>query len=92
MDTTIRKYNKVTSFEEKRNQRVANGMRLGAKEKVTKLTMKMGKLLAMANLTHDPVHFLKRLILLQNHILFVFIVLCILHLVATKINFILKIE
>jgi len=44
----------VTPFEEKSNEGVANAMRVGAREKVTKLIAKMGKLLAVANPVHGP--------------------------------------
>ncbi len=51
-DATVRKFNEVTPFEEKSDQGVANAMRVGAREKASKLIVKMGKLLAMAN----PIH------------------------------------
>jgi hypothetical protein len=39
---------------------IANAMRLGAKEKATKLCMKMIKLLRVANPSHGPKIFWKR--------------------------------
>jgi len=48
-DATIQKYNEVTSFEDKSDVGVANAMRAGTKEKALKLTIKMDKLLAVAN-------------------------------------------
>jgi len=54
VDAFVRIYNEVTPFEEKSTEGVANAIRLGAKEKALKLISKMGKLLAMANLTHGP--------------------------------------
>jgi len=51
-DAAVRKYNEATSFEDKSDDSIANVMRAGAKEKATKLTVKMGKLLAVANPTN----------------------------------------
>jgi len=53
-DDTTRKYTKITPFEEKSNEGVANAMRVGAREKVAKLIAKMEKLLAVANPIHGP--------------------------------------
>jgi len=44
----------VIPFEEKSNEGVANAMRVGAREKIAKLIVKIGKLLAVANPAHGP--------------------------------------
>jgi len=54
VDDAAHKYIEITSFEEKSNEGVANAMRVGAREKVTKLIAKMEKLLAVANPVHGP--------------------------------------
>lgn len=54
--------NNVTPFEEKSNQRVANAMEFGAKERATKLISKIGKLLVVANPAHGP-EFLQEIII-----------------------------
>lgn len=51
-DAAVRKFNEVTPFEEKSDQGVANAMRVGAREKASKLIVKTGKLLVVANPTH----------------------------------------
>jgi hypothetical protein len=51
-DVAVRFYTEVTPFDEKSDQGLADAMRLGAKDRATKLIAKMGKLLAMANPTH----------------------------------------
>ncbi len=50
----MRRYNEVTLDEDKTNLGVANAMRAGAKEKTTKLYVKMVKLVTVANPGHGP--------------------------------------
>jgi len=54
VDDASRKYTEITPFEDRSNEGIANAMRVGAKEKVAKLNVKMGKLLAVANLVLSP--------------------------------------
>jgi len=53
-DDAARRYMEITPVEEKSHQGVANAMRVGVKEKIAKLVVKMGKLLAVANPVHGP--------------------------------------
>lgn len=48
-DAAVRKYHEDTPIDEKSDVGVADAMRLGAKEKATKLYVKMHKLLTVAN-------------------------------------------
>jgi len=52
MDDTMQRYNEVTLFDMKNDRGVANAMRVGTKEKNTKLYVKIIKLVTLANLTH----------------------------------------
>ena len=53
-DAALRKYHEDTPIDEKSNAGVADAMRLGAKEKSTKLYQKMHKLLTVANPALGP--------------------------------------
>ena len=53
-DAAVRKYHEDTPIDEKSDAGVADAMRLGAKEKATKLYQKMHKLLTVANPALGP--------------------------------------
>jgi len=55
----LQKYHKNTPTKEKTPEGIAYAMKVGAKEKTSKLNMKMIKLVEVANLAHTP-NFFKR--------------------------------
>jgi len=54
MDVTRQKYNETTPADERSELGIANAMRMGAKEKVNKVYMKMMKLAVVANPANGP--------------------------------------
>jgi len=64
-DGAVRKYHEVTPTHEKNDEQVANTMRAGARERTSKLNMKMMKLVTLVDPIHRP-EFLKEV----NYIFF----------------------
>lgn len=75
-DAAGRKYSETTPEKERSEVGIANAMRMGAKEKASKLYMKMMKLVAVANPANGP-EFLEEVIHFPYIILNGIIIYCV---------------
>jgi len=91
LDAILRVYNKVTPFDVKSEPGFGNVMRIGTKERTTKLISKIGKLLVVANLIHG-LEFLQEVCFVLNFAFLVFFCLCNLFIFTTEFYCILLIE